>query len=420
MHGALGLLFSALIGADRVPAPPPSPLALPAACAAAEPAGREAWNLSLPEAVGIGLDNCETVRVISMSGPFQILCVCEGQPPALRDVPLHAGPGTRPLIVGRLNYDVNPWRFRSEVMAHVRSVEQLYWSLVQHRAQLAASAKAVAEAEELLKREQSELEVSRGQVADLAEGEQRLERFRLDRGNKTADVANVERLLRNILGLPATDGREIVPVTALVEDRREPDWADCLAAMQERQPDILLQREAVRADEERTLLAIARELVAGAFGTPSARLEAAEETRHALDSVRRQREFLTQVVHQTTHSLARFFLEIDANFQQFQTATTLRTAAAKRLEAQRAYYEEGRITLDRYLDAVSQQASAVAQEAQFQTSYNIALVALEEARGTLLSARDIIVAEGPRPRRYHQARIVPQRAIDMETRGVAR
>ena len=30
--------------------------------------------------------------------------------------------------------------------------------------------------------------------------------------------------------------------------------------------------------------------------------------------------YLEQVVHQTTHSLARFFLEIDANYKQFQTA----------------------------------------------------------------------------------------------------
>ena len=81
-----------------------------------------------------------------------------------------------------------------------------------------------------------------------------------------------------------------------------------------------------------------------------------------------QRAFLQQVVHQTTHSLARFFLEVDANYKQFKTASRLRAAAAQRLEAQRAFYEEGRITIDRYLDAVSQYASAVAQEAQFKTT----------------------------------------------------
>ena len=114
---------------------------------------------------------------------------------------------------------------------------------------------------------------------------------------------------------------------------------------------------------------------------------------------------MQQVVHQTTHSLARFFLEIDANYKQFKTASRLRAAAAQRLDAQRAYYEEGRITIDRFLDAVSQYATAVATEAQYKTTYNISIVALEEAKGTLLAYDNIAVAEGPHPRKaYIQAR----------------
>jgi hypothetical protein len=128
-------------------------------------------------------------------------------------------------------------------------------------------------------------------------------------------------------------------------------------------------------------------------------------TRNAQYQLLRQRAFLQQTVHQTTHSLARFFLEVDANYKQFKTASRLRAAAAQRLEAQRAFYEEGRIPIDRYLDAVSQFASAVAQEAQFKSTYNISIVALEEAKGTLLAYDNIAVAEGPHPQKaYIQAR----------------
>ena len=70
-------------------------------------------------------------------------------------------------------------------------------------------------------------------------------------------------------------------------------------------------------------------------------------TRQAQYQLLRQRAFLQQIVHQTTHSLARFFLEVDANYKQFKTAQRLRAAAQQRLEAQRAFYEEGRITIDR-------------------------------------------------------------------------
>ena len=128
-------------------------------------------------------------------------------------------------------------------------------------------------------------------------------------------------------------------------------------------------------------------------------------TRSAQYSLLRARAYLQQVVHQTTHSLARFFLEIDANYKQFKTASRLRAAAAQRLDAQRAYYEEGRITIDRFLDAVSQYATAVATEAQYKTTYNISIVALEEAKGTLLAYDNIAVAEGPHPAKaYVQAR----------------
>ena len=120
---------------------------------------------------------------------------------------------------------------------------------------------------------------------------------------------------------------------------------------------------------------------------------------------------MQQIVHpRRLHSLARFFLEIDANYKQFKTASRLRQAAALRLESQRAYYEEGRITIDRFLDAVSQYATAVATEAQYKTTYNISIVALEEAKGTLLAYDNIAVAEGPHPSKaYIQARDI-QRA----------
>ena len=128
-------------------------------------------------------------------------------------------------------------------------------------------------------------------------------------------------------------------------------------------------------------------------------------TRSAQYALLRARAYMQQIVHQTTHSLARFFLEIDANYKQFKTASRLRAAAALRLESQRAYYEEGRITIDRFLDAVSQYATAVATEAQYKTTYNISIVALEEAKGTLLAYDNIAVAEGPHPSKaYVQAR----------------
>src|SRR5882672_4267117 len=119
-------------------------------------------------------------------------------------------------------------------------------------------------------------------------------------------------------------------------------------------------------------------------------------SRDRLIRLERGKSSQKQAVQQATHSLARAFLEIDANYKQMKTATRLRAAAALRLESQRAYIEEGRITVDRFLDAVSQYATAVATEAQYKTTYNNSIVGLEEAKGTLLEHDQIQVLDGPK------------------------
>ncbi len=369
------------------------------------------------------------------------------------------------IVIQRLNADAAVWRFKAEVMAHVRSVEQQYWNLAQAHVQLWSSDRAVSLAQEILNREQAELVVGRGTIADVAEAAQRLEQFNLDLVTRTSDVITTERQLRNILGLPPADNRRIIPVTPPTEARLEPDWESSLAQMLNFQPDIVQQQLLVRVAELQLLIArnqllpqlslqalyqlnglgqqldSAEAVMTGAtlkalnpvianlqreaglqsnpgnysnftqwqvgftFQAPIGMRAPLANTRSAQYALLRARAYMQQIVHQTTHSLARFFLEIDANYKQFKTASRLRAAAALRLESQRAYYEEGRITIDRFLDAVSQYATAVATEAQYKTTYNISIVALEEAKGTLLAYDNIAVAEGPHPSKaYIQAR----------------
>ncbi len=370
-----------------------------------------------------------------------------------------------PIVIARLQADAAVWRFKAEIMAHVRSVEQQYWNLAQAHVQYWASERAVSLAQEILNREQAELLVGRGTIADVAEAAQRLEQFNLDLVTRTSDVITTERQLRNILGLEPADNRRIIPVTPPTEARLEPDWDISLAQMLNFQPDIVQQQLLVRVAELQLLITrnqllpqlnanflyqlnglgqqldSAEAIMTGAalkalnpvianqqtraglesqpgmysnfvtwqagftFQTPLGMRAPLANTRSAQYTLLRARAYLQQVVHQTTHSLARFFLEIDANYKQFKTASRLRAAAAQRLDAQRAYYEEGRITIDRFLDAVSQYATAVATEAQYKTTYNISIVALEEAKGTLLAYDNIAVAEGPHPAKaYVQAR----------------
>jgi len=369
-----------------------------------------------------------------------------------------------PILIARINADVAVWRFKAEIMAGVRSVEQQYWVLAQQQVRVWASETAVDLGEKILERERAKLEVGTGSLPNVAEAQENLERFRLDLVSATADVVTTERQLRNILGLPPADNRRVVPVSAPTEARLEPNWAICLSQMVTFQPDIVQQQLLVRLSELQVLQARnqllpvlnfntlyqfnglgehldgAESVMTGAtlrginpilqqqqraaglapmpgaynnfitwqtglqFSMPLGFRSALANTRQAQYGLLRQRAFLQQTVHQTTHTLARFFLEVDANYKQFKTASRLKAAALARLEAQRAFYETGQITIDRYLDAVNRWANAVAQEADFKSRYNTSIAALEEAKGTLLAYDNVAVAEGPNPHKaYVQA-----------------
>ena len=119
-------------------------------------------------------------------------------------------------------------------MAHVRSIEQQYWSLSQQQIALWSRETAVKLGEEILRRERAELEVGRATTADVAEAEQQLENFKLNLVTATSDLITTERQLRNILGLSSADNRRIVPDTAPTEARLEPEWEAALATMLQR------------------------------------------------------------------------------------------------------------------------------------------------------------------------------------------
>jgi RNA polymerase sigma factor (sigma-70 family) len=303
----------------------------------------DVWSLTLREAIRIGLGNAAGVRVMRPD--------------------LKGAPDARYMITpADAGADVQS--FKANVMATVRSIEQQYWSLAQQHVELSSTENAAGLAEKVLNRALLELEAGRGNAAEVADARQRLEEFRLRLVTKTSDVITTERQLRNLLSLPPADNRMIVPVTAPTEVFVEPDWEASKAVMLEKHPEVLRAKAAVKR---------------------------AEVARDGVAEVEQQKAALEQIVHQLTHSLARFFLEIEANYKQFKNASLLRAAAAQRLEAQETSYEEGRITMDRYLDALTQYTSASAQESQFKTSYNVSIIALEEAKGTLLEYDNIAV-----------------------------
>ncbi len=359
----LSPLLALILAAADEPRPKPGAPAASAATPAAP------WSLTLVDAIREGLRNSPVVRVAE--GP-QTVAVTPG-----REV------GSANVVISPADGQADEASFRSAIMAHVRSVEQTYWALSMAQTALWSREVALKLGQEVLRREKAEAVVGRGNPADIAEAEQQVENFKLNLVTATADLMTVERQLRNLLGANA-DPRRIVAVTPPTLAKISPEWEPSIAAMIAAQPDIEAARRALADAEFRaTLSAAAR---------PDHQPDEADRA-----AVAKRKDVLQAVVHRATHTLARFFLEADANFKQVETAQRLNKASRDRLAAQQAFYDEGRVSIDRLLDAVGQFGNAVAQEAQFVASYNTSLAAFEEARGTILAYEGIALAIPPRP-----------------------
>ena len=374
------LVLTLAIGADGGPAPAPAP--------APEAAD---WSLTLPEAIRLGLTNSEVVRVLATDP--------SGVPPAgyttlndsmtriplgykdwtTQNVPLPVT-GANPVVIAPAGAVASVWTVKSALLAHVRSVEQQYWALAQARVNLASREAAVNLGEEILRRERAEETHGPGTNADIAEALQHLENFKLNQVTALSDLVTIERNLRNILGVSASDDRHILPTTSPRTAKFEPNWETSFGQMHAYHPEIAAQREVLANAALREAFALDDSALTTAYRS---------QTRQERE---RQQAYLREVIQQATQSIARFQLEQDMGFKQYQTAQKLQIAANQRLKAQQAFYSEGRITIDRLLDAVSQDANATAQEAQYLMTYNTALAAYEEARGTLLEANGVVIA----------------------------
>jgi hypothetical protein len=320
-------------------------------------------SLSLNEAIRLALENSEVVRVVAEEA--------DDRPDSL--------------VVARIVHDINDFRFRDSLAEMVRSVEQQYRALAQVQAQLWACKSALEMGEEAVRQARDEISVGPGSRPEVAEAEERLERFRLDYVRRTADLITAERQLRELIGLPPADDRRIVATTAPKAVKVELDWKACLATMTEKNPDLCMYR-ATQLDAIGSCLAAFRE--AGAASDARAC-----ETAPACRTFAQQTEWGRQILHRSTHQLARFFLEAEAGYKTFEKARKLSDAARKRLEAARATFEKDERSIARYLDAINRWANAVALEAQTLTDYHNAITALEETRGTLLEREGIKVLD---------------------------
>ncbi len=343
------------------------------------------------------------------------------------------------VVIARLQSDQSQWDFKLAMLELVRSVEQAYWELHAAHVSLRAIERVVPLAQEVVRIEESRLEFQKAIPADVAQARAQFHEFRQQRVQAMTAVLEREARLRNLLGLAPSDGRRIVPCD---EPARSPitiDWAGTVTTALDARPDVVRQRLSVRVRELQLLMAkdglrpqldahalwrisgLDRQLdeaigvltdnqftdwqlgvslnVPLGFRQASANVHAAELT------LGRDRIQLRQTVHATSHQLGDIVRELDSLYEQYQ-------AAAERLEANNQWLEGARIRFENpppaaegqdsllqalsvYQVALSSWSQAAVEASRLLAQYNTALARLEEAKGTLLDARNIALYEDP-------------------------
>jgi hypothetical protein len=298
---------------------------------------REPWQLTLPEAIRITLENADFIRIVG-DADDDCLCVC----PMTGCLDAE----NTPMEVACDDADGASMEFKSDATALVRSVEQQYWNLYVARVHLGCAERAAGIAEDVIGTKLFDL-MSHASRSELADAADRLEELSADVARGASSVADAERQLRVVMGLPSSESRRIATVS-------EPTTAWIVQGVK------ASLKKANRAKRK-------------ANETDEGRL----------------------TIQGTTDSLPELVRAVSTDYKSYEKARKLAKADAKRLARESRLFEKGRITAGRFLDCVRQQAASVTREAGCLAAYNITLAALGEASGTLLVMRDVVIADEP-------------------------
>jgi outer membrane protein TolC len=367
--------------------------------------------------------------------------------------PLLQGGGYRvnmaPVVIARLNTEVSFFQYKDNVQEMVRGVIEGYWALVQSRTDVIARTKQVEQSKEALDRARARLKAGLGDLGDVAQAELAYTQFKATLIAAEANVLTREGALRNILGLPPTDDRRIVPVSVPTKDRVSFDWAGLVRLAEQNRPDIIELKIIIEAEQQRLLQAQNQMLptlngvaqyqwnglngtmpngefltthagqylswtVGVNFSVPLGLRQGRALVRQEKLLIEKDRANLDQALHGAIHELTQTVRDLDSAYEQYKVYKETHAAAERNYKLQKEKKDNGKgIQLD-VLQAINDLGNAINLEAGALLTYNIALANLERRTGTILESHGLVFHEerfraaGPllHPRPYPSA-LVP-------------
>ncbi|MFT5528154.1 MAG: outer membrane protein TolC [Pirellulaceae bacterium] len=345
--------------------------------------------------------------------------------------PLYRGGGIAAnraaIIVARLDTERSFFQYKDAVQEMVRGVIEAYWGLVAVRTDRWAREQQVKQSRFAYDQAEGRFQAGTASRGVVAQARVSLGNFKNALVVAQNNVIQREAALRNILGLPPVDGKELVPVTPPYGERVEFDWEHLLGIAEENRPDIVQLKLTLQSNEQQVLLARNRAMPTidasalyrwnGLDGrTPSGadissgggentdwslgvnfsvpltlRQERATLRRQEL-IVARDHANLRQGIHGMVHSLATDIRSLEQFYMQYQELHDIRNDARLNLQERRERWSAGGVGGISFVDfllAITDWGNTVSQEAQLLASYNTQLATIERATGTILESHGV-------------------------------
>jgi outer membrane protein TolC len=325
--------------------------------------------------------------------------------------PLLQGAGfrvnTAPIVIARLNTEMSFFQYKDSVQEMVRGVMEAYWTLVQARTDVWARKIQVELSEATYKRELARLDAGLADAKDVAQARVTYTQFAANLVAARANELAREGALRNILGLPPSDDRYIVPVSAPASKKLPIDWTKLVQLADQRRPDIIELKIIIEAEQQRLLQAENQMLpqlnavamyqwngltgtmpngetvstAAGKFinwtlgvnfSVPLGLRQGRAQVRQERLLIERDRANLDQGLHNAIHELSSSVRDLDNAYAQYEAYKETRKAAEINVKVQDAQFRLGRSIYLNYLQALTDWGNAVSSEAAALLSFNVA------------------------------------------------
>jgi len=337
-----------------------------------------------------------------------------------------------PIKIACAEAERTDWQFKQEMLALVRSIETTYWELYAQQQNLRAIEELLPNFREVVRVRQEQATTDVGTQSEVARAQSELYLYEQRRLEALSRIAEQQLVLRNLMGVPPSDCRDIRLLAVPVTTKPFETLCQAVQTAVSQRPDVLRQRLAVYVAQQERVLAdnafkprldfngywrtngLGENLdesydVLGDndfndwqmgvfFQMPLGRRQARGELRAAEYRISRERAMLEQTAHQASYEVADAYRRIHWVYQQLEVARNRQEALGRWSEGARAQFESpppGMTTvfaLELYLQNLRDITDASISANALLAEYNSALARLEEVKGTLLENRLVEVA----------------------------